>query len=659
LTRHASYAEVGLIPTGAIVAGYRIDGILGRGGMGVVYEATQLSLDRKVALKLIAPDMGADDALQERFRREGLRQAAIDHPHIVTVHESGETEQGLFFAMRLVRGPTLKEMVMMGELDAVRTVRILSQIADALDTAHEAGLIHRDVKPQNILVGIRDHAYLADFGLTKGVGDRSITQAGGFVGTLDYVAPEQIRGERTTPRTDVYALAAVLYECLTGVVPYPKDSQAATLWAHLALTPPRVSDMRPDLPAALDAVIARAMAKQPEARFATAGEMLRDAQGSLGRSWTAGTALEGPVASEEPIARHRRAAGVDMSTVGAGVSAEGKPSVPGLFPTVADAPPRAEPPFALRPADRARMPRAAIAVAVILLAGAIGGYASGASRGEGERATRPLVAGSLRLEVPSDWERSTSVPELPGLELSAAAGASRDRSSARGPSLLVGMADGGGATLLPSAFLDRLSRQPRPDDVVALGKLAGYRYRGLRPRGLDRPLTVLVVPTQKQVATIVCLGSRTTGPAAECERAAATLELDGVRGLSLGARKEYATALNAAIGELNTRRVRGRGALRAAATPSARANAARGLSRAFDQADRELGDVTAGPGERAAHEALREDARAAAAAYSRLASAARRESVSAFGVAAASIRKREAGIDRDLRALERLGYAVR
>jgi len=174
---------------GTTFAGYRIEGVLGQGGMGVVYEATQLSLNRTVALKLLATNLGEDDAFRERFRREGLLQAAIEHPNIVTVYEAGESDHGLFMAMRLVRGPNLKDMVLARELDAGRSLRVLRPIAAALDTAHEAGLIHRDIKPQNILVGGRDHAYLADFGLTKAAGEKGLTKTGQFVGTHDYISP--------------------------------------------------------------------------------------------------------------------------------------------------------------------------------------------------------------------------------------------------------------------------------------------------------------------------------------------------------------------------------------------------------------------------------------------------------------------------------------
>ena len=202
--------DSGLIEKGTVLAGYRIDGVLGKGGMGVVYEATHLSLERVVAFKLLASHLTEDVTFVERFRREGQIQAAIDHPNIVTVFDSGQTEEGFFIAMRLVRGPNLKDMIVSRELDPGRTMRILGPVAGALDTAHEAGLVHRDIKPQNILVGGRDQAYLADFGLTRTKGDKSLTATGSFVGTLDYISPEQIKGARGAGARIVAQVASAL-----------------------------------------------------------------------------------------------------------------------------------------------------------------------------------------------------------------------------------------------------------------------------------------------------------------------------------------------------------------------------------------------------------------------------------------------------------------
>ena len=245
--------------------------------MGVVYRATQLSLNRVAALKVLASEFGEDPAFRERFRREGQLQAAIDHPHIVTVYEAGETEHGLFLAMRVVKGPTLKELIIAKQLEPGRALRVLTQVADALDSAHDVGLIHRDVKPQNILLDTRDNAYLADFGLTKAPGESGLTEEGQFVGTIDYVSPEQARGEPATNASDVYALAGVLCECLTGEVPFPRQAEAAVLFAHLTEPAPRLTEQRPDLPAALDDVVARGMAKDPDERPPSATELMAEA----------------------------------------------------------------------------------------------------------------------------------------------------------------------------------------------------------------------------------------------------------------------------------------------------------------------------------------------------------------------------------------------
>jgi serine/threonine-protein kinase len=273
-----------LLQEGTIVSGYRIDGMLGEGGMGAVYQATQLSLNRVVALKLLAANLGDDAGFRARFEREGQVQAGLDHDHIVPVYEAGQSEYGLFLAMRLIAGPTLKHLILDGLLDPRRSVRLLAQVANALDSAHRAGLIHRDIKPQNILIGDRDHAYLADFGLIKAPDEARLTGTGQFIGTIDYVAPEQIQGEPATPASDIYALTGVLYECLTGEVPYPKPSEAATLHAHVMQPPPVLTERRPDLPPALDGVIAQGMAKDPWSRPSTAAELIQAASRALSSS---------------------------------------------------------------------------------------------------------------------------------------------------------------------------------------------------------------------------------------------------------------------------------------------------------------------------------------------------------------------------------------
>jgi serine/threonine-protein kinase len=306
-----------LLQEGTIVSGYRIDGMLGEGGMGAVYQATQLSLNRVVALKLLAANLGDDAGFRARFEREGQVQAALDHDHIVSVYEAGQSEYGLFLAMRLIPGPTLKHLILDGLLDPRRSVRLLAQVANALDSAHRAGLIHRDIKPQNILIGDRDHAYLADFGLIKAPDEARLTGTGQFIGTIDYVAPEQIQGEPATPASDIYALTGVLYECLTGEVPYPKPSEAATLHAHVMQPPPVLTERRPDLPPALDGVIAQGMAKDPWSRPSTAAELIQAASRALSSSASSIPAPAAPSQHDGATAeRERRVQTTKVPAVG-------------------------------------------------------------------------------------------------------------------------------------------------------------------------------------------------------------------------------------------------------------------------------------------------------------------------------------------------------
>jgi serine/threonine protein kinase len=258
---------------------YRIESQLGRGGMSIVYLAEDPRLARRVAIKVLSDELAEDESFRNRFIRESQLAAGLDHPNIVPVYEAGEIEGKLFIAMRYVRGTDLRTMVTeKGSLAAERIVRLLRPIASALDAAHRAGLVHRDVKPANILVALdqeEEHPYLADFGLTKHTSSKSgLTQTGTFMGTVDYVAPEQIQGGEVDGRTDEYSLACVLYQCLTGEVPFDKGTDVATLFGHLQDPPPRVSARRADLPIALDEVIARGMAKDQADRHPTCTAMI-------------------------------------------------------------------------------------------------------------------------------------------------------------------------------------------------------------------------------------------------------------------------------------------------------------------------------------------------------------------------------------------------
>ncbi len=269
---------------GTELAGYRIESLLGWGGMSVVYLAEDLRLKRRVALKLLAAALAEDRSFRDRFLRESELAASIDHPNIVPIFEAGTTDDILFIAMRYVEGPDLRERLQRGRLDPADAIGILAQVASALDAAHARGLVHRDVKPSNVLLdtGARpdgsDHVYLADFGLTKRVSEKPGSgDNGNLLGTIDYVAPEQIAGDEIDGRADVYSLGCVLYECLVGQPPFRSDSDLAVVFAHLETESPAPSAGRPELPAALDAVIARALAKDPEQRYPSCREFARAA----------------------------------------------------------------------------------------------------------------------------------------------------------------------------------------------------------------------------------------------------------------------------------------------------------------------------------------------------------------------------------------------
>ncbi len=276
------------------VPGYRIERQLGRGSMGVVYLAEDVQLRRKVALKILSPTMSDDELFRKRFDRESQSAAKLDHPSIVPVYAAGEAGGLLYIAMRYVSGGDVRARLDAGgPLDLAQVSSLVASVADALDAAHALGIIHRDVKPANILIDKRndqEHYYLSDFGITKIISaGRSLTTAGQIIGTIDYIAPEQIQGKAVDGRADLYALGCVLYECLTAEVPFPRDETTAAMWAHVHDETPSVTARRPDLPPQIDHIVAKAMAKQPEDRYATCRELA-----------VALRAAAGPAAAGEP-----------------------------------------------------------------------------------------------------------------------------------------------------------------------------------------------------------------------------------------------------------------------------------------------------------------------------------------------------------------------
>jgi serine/threonine protein kinase len=407
-----------LLAVGTEVAGYRVEAFISRGGMAVVYRGHDRRLGRRVALKLLAPELSQNERFQQRFLRESRLAASLDHPNIVPIYEAGEADGLLYIVMRYVEGSDLKALLdREGPLDPSRVVSILSQVGAALDAAHARGLVHRDVKPGNILIASGagredpDHVYLTDFGLTKRSSSLSgLTSSGHFIGTMDYVAPEQIGGKPVDARTDIYSLGCVLYQCLTGDPPFDRDDEAALLWAHLVERPPSISSRRPDVPPGVDAVVARAMAKAPEDRHRTCRELVAAFQAEIegqaeieprvgpvgARRRSEPTGPPAPATRSAPLPAGQRDGKRDRSR-STTVTAEHPGSV-----------------FAVFGARRSRNRTALLAVAVVVLLAAVSTAVFMITRGDealsGTFAKDNLVPFSFR--HPADWQKEGSGTEV-------------------------------------------------------------------------------------------------------------------------------------------------------------------------------------------------------------------------------------------------------
>ncbi|MET0453412.1 MAG: serine/threonine-protein kinase [Mycobacterium sp.] len=272
---------VGESRVGQTFGKYTIVSRLGKGGMGEVYEAYDDSKGRTVALKILSPQFSQDEAFRTRFKRESRAAAILQEPHVIPIHDWGEVDGNLFIDMRLVRGKTLYDVLELGPIDPARAVAIVGGVASALDAAHAAGLVHRDIKPQNIILTSDDFPYLVDFGIAEAKGDPGLTMTGTYLGTVAYMAPERFGGQNSTPAVDVYALACVLYEALTGHPPFPHGGLEQAMMSHLTAPPPRPSQAQRAVSPAFDQVIARGMAKEPADRYASAGALVAAAKHAL------------------------------------------------------------------------------------------------------------------------------------------------------------------------------------------------------------------------------------------------------------------------------------------------------------------------------------------------------------------------------------------
>jgi serine/threonine protein kinase len=426
---------------GTMFGHYRLLRLIGKGGMGEVYEAEDTVKDRIVALKLLPEGMSHDSVFRKRLQREAHSAGRLQEPHVVPIHDYGEVDGVLYVDMRMINGSDLRKVLKnFGPMTPARAVAIVRQVASAIDAAHENGIMHRDVKPENILITRDDFAYLVDFGIANAATDEKLTELGTAVGTYAYMAPERFSGDEVTYRADIYALACVLYECLAGSQPYGGDSVSAVITAHLMQPIPRPSAERPGIPDAFDQVIARGMAKKPDERFATAGDLAtaatyaltprdQDQAATILQRGEAATRPEGvPLAAGATMAAATPPPPSYAPPFGAappyGVTPPSAPfgATPGAFPATPPPPPQFgytggpppwnPPPPRSNPQRGKKTPWVAIAVVgvvLVLVLGAIGTFfLTRSDNADGPSVTTTLKRASTEREKPTTKSRTTT-----------------------------------------------------------------------------------------------------------------------------------------------------------------------------------------------------------------------------------------------------------
>jgi hypothetical protein len=660
-----------VLQAGETLAGYRIEAIAGVGGMGVVYRATQLSLERRVALKVLSTTLVGNQRFRERFRLEGRHAAALDHPNIIPVYEAGESNGLMFIAMRFVDGPTLADMVMQQALSGRETLRILAAIASALDAAHDSGLVHRDVKPHNILLTSGGHPYLADFGITKGAQASGLTSSGDFVGSVSYVAPEQIDGRDVTRASDNYSLTAVLFQCLTGTLPYDHDTEAALMHAHLFAPPPTISGLGiTDAPPALDSVFARGMAKEPSFRYERATELVEACREAMeGAQLDRCPALVANTAfgSADPPAADAWAAAPGavaptappQAPAAAAFAAAAGVLDPALAPaggsTAADR--RREPPppasapeeplwrSALSPdLDWAglRTPALLVAGVLALIAAPVLGYALG----HRDEPTGLATAGSPSVQVGYEAPWRPAGATIAGLGVDGAVGLRRPD----GTVLVAGRLrdPGPGFEPAPAGLRSVAARRPQPVRV-RLGDRDGVRYAvPLRAGG---SLWMIAFPDSKGWTTVACR-STDGAPGAVCASVAATLRSRSGSPVALGPDKGTAARLNSAIRRLSSARLAAKPGL-GSRSYATRARTLERLASADTAAARTLAALKLRPQEPAVFARMVKALRAEASVLRRLSRAAAGRRRATYDQARGALRRAERGVraaERDLRA---------
>jgi tRNA A-37 threonylcarbamoyl transferase component Bud32 len=610
---------------GSILAGYRLDSVVGRGASATVYAATELADARRVAVKVLAPHLRAHAAVRERFESAARLQQGLAHAGVLDVEEVLESGEDAFVVMRLVGGGTLAELIADGTLTAERTVGILRQVADALDFAHAAGVVHGDVKPRNVLVDEDDVAYLADFGLASAVAQVS-PAASSPPGTIGYSAPERLRGEPPSPPADVYAFACVLYECLTGRVPFDHDSAAAVVGGHLYNVPPSASELLPGVPAELDAILARGLAKDAGARPASARELVDAAAAVLARL---GPVLPaGPARREEPRARAALEDTLD----------DPLPVLP--------APPAIE----IDEGGGVSWPLAIAAVLVLVLS-AVTGLLLG-RRAPGEDPGRPVAGAALVLRAPSGWKRVTAPAPAAGPQRAIVL---VPRERPRATMLAAGGARGDPPALVPRSVAEGAAG---PRELARLDGGVAYRYRRSGTGPFAGGEILYVLPGPERSAVVSCRWRPGSPWREECEGIAGTLRVR--RGIVYDPTpsRQLAATYNAAMRALRAARNSGLSLLAKAETRRAQVRAAAGLAVAYRTTAAAMRRARPTPIARPVTDTLVSALDRAGVGYTRLAASARRGDAAAYAAAQALIRGAEDEIRHAREDLVELGYSA-
>jgi hypothetical protein len=639
--------------------------------MAIVYRAEQLSLSRSVALKVLAPQLSTDQSFRDRFQREGKHVAALDHPHIVTVYDSGDVGGQLYLAMRLVEGTTLAEWLRDRHLRADDTLRILRPIADALDAAHAVGLVHRDVKPHNILLTEGGYPYLADFGVAK-TQSGGLTATGGFVGTLNYAAPEQFNGGLVTSATDVYSLSAVLFQCFTGQVPYTRDTDASVLMAHLHDPPPTVSTNLPGA-SAFNEVVATGMAKEPRSRYARPSDLLTAATVVANKLRPAQRRARPTFAVASPVDTHTEPESVVASPVPAASvqcpspprPPRGEASAPLVVPegtevlasrerhvlrsadlTAADRRrwlPSPDPEATTRKPTRLR--------ALVVAAFALAGIATAVAFAGASSTAKLLTArsGPVSIEFSTPWHRFS------GSALGGYAIRSPISLSLGATTLVAGPLESSASIAgeVPPALVARFGR-PAVALSLKVGFMAARRYAW----GVDgRELLAYVIPTTGADMAIVCAGKYAArGTVVDCMKLVRAARVSGVSLLPPVAVMRFDRALQRDLSPAVIPSVRLMG-LAAARLPQ-RAAPARNIENAERMAASRLTQLSVPTRYRPQIAALVRAVKAEASAFASLAAAAAHDDRGLYGRTVARILVASAALDAAIRPVRLDGLPV-